>query len=608
MAQGIITRLTHERVGVLLSDSPAYKKPIEQGDFPTYFDFYAGSFALFDEYGNILSSGYSSEDNVDNLPPLPENLEAISQLDSKTKYFNATRVQSVEYSFVNQSQDVRAVGYDKFVTRGFQSPVTRSPDVAFSIEYLFAEGKNEIASNLYVGKTYSLFKNFYSLDDKDDINIFVVASNLDKHRDIASITKESDFDGYTVVGIGNAFLVGWSYTAKVGGFPNGSLKYLGSTINFSEYDSQSRPRLPSIKLGKDNQKSEENLILSSEYMAGIGHDLENTGVVFDEFLDPEISAITPGDVKVNISKISGSQGGAKINSIHAAIQSIDLDVNISRQSIYGLGSNFVFDRKLQLPITGNLSMSLILRDFEYNNIDDFFGEANVYSIVVQNRVGLRVLGSQGTDYVIDGFYYVAVFDNIWRRVAFHREVLQKVGIPGQWFVSQDDNYFYVCVGGSEWGRIPLVQSSHDPNIYPGYNPDYEAYVNSYEDLLNHYTNYILPLGTSKSDWGEEHWRSHGRFEKRSVPGIDYVPSFYYESEFVNVWNGINFKKFSVAEVDLTSKEIQNTLNVSQGMNFDISRAQLRSQSHKYSLNGNTMVDVDFFFDVTQEDGLRLYFQ
>jgi hypothetical protein len=70
----------------------------------------------------------------------------------------------------------------------------------------------------------------------------------------------------------------------------------------------------------------------------------------------------------------------------------------------------------------------------------------------------------------------------------------------------------------------------------------------------------------------------------------------------------DWKKFAVADVDLTTKEIQNTLNVSQGMNFDISRAQLKSQAHKYSLNNNTMVDVNFSFDVTQYDGLRLYFQ
>lgn len=561
-----MTRLTHERIGVLFSDAPAYKEFLYVGNNYT-----------------------------------------------KSRFYNAIRVQSIEYQFINQSKDVKAIGEDKFITRGLQSPVVRSPDVSFSMDYLFAEGKNEISSNLYIGKNYSLFRNFFNLEEKDDVNIFVVASNSDKHKDIADITKEEDFNGYTIVGIGNAFLTNWNYSAKIGSLPSAKMQFLGSTINFSEYNSNSisRPKFPSVKLGVSDTPSQERLILSSQYMAALGHDSQNTGVVFDEFLVPEISAVAPGDVKVNIDKISGSQGGTKLDSVHAAVQSVSIDVNVERQSIYGLGSNYVFDRKLQLPITGKLSMSLILREFDKSGIDSFFGESNVYKVVVENRVGLRVLGYQGQDYVIDGFYYVAVFDNTWRRVPFDRELLETVGNPGQWFVGSEGNYFYICAGGYEWGKIPLTESNHDPSIYPGYNPDYEAYVNSYEDLLYHYENIVYPNNfglISKAEWGAGHWEQHGRYENRILPGVENIPNFYYESEFVHVWTGTLFKKFSVAEVDLTTKEIQNTLNVSQGMNFDISRAQLKSQSHQYKINQNTMVDVEFSFDISEEDGLRLYFQ
>jgi len=501
-----MTRLTHERLGVLFSDAPAYKE-------------YAMSSILFD----------------------------------------AIRVQSIEYAFVNQSVDVKALGSDKFITRGFQSPVVKSPDVSFSMNYLFAEGKNEIGANLYIGKNYSLFRNFFDFEEKDDINIFVVASNLDKHLDMSSIISESDFNGYTIIGIGNAFMSKWSYNASVGNFPYCNMEFLGSSMNFSEYNSISNPKYPSIKLGKDNVNSPEELILYPSFLGDLGHDLERVGRVFDEHMDPELSTVMPGDVQVEIEKISGAQGGAKIDSIHAAVQSINISVPVERQSVYGLGSNYVFDRKLQLPITGTISMSLILREFEFNGVDDFFGQSNVYKMIIQNKVGLRVLGYQGQDYVIDGFYYVAVFDDEWRRVPFVRELREEVGVPGQWLISEDNNYFYVCTGGYEWGRIPLVDSEKTKLEYNGY-----ALVN---------------------------------------------PNFIYESEYVHVHVGEGaYKKFAVADVDLTSKEIQNTLNVSQGMNFDISRAQLKRQAHKHQVNNNSTVDVEFSFDISETDGLRLYFQ
>ena len=97
MAQGTITRLTYERLGILLTDAPAYK---ENG----------------------------------------------------TKYTDLIRVQSMDYGFSHQAVDVKAVGSDKLVTRNGQSPIVRAPDVNCNIEYLFAEGQNEIAAGLHIGK------------------------------------------------------------------------------------------------------------------------------------------------------------------------------------------------------------------------------------------------------------------------------------------------------------------------------------------------------------------------------------------------------------------------------------------------------------------------
>ena len=117
MAQGAITRLTYERLGILLTDAPAYKE-------------------------------------------------------SGTKIMDLMRVQSMDYGFAHESLDIKAIGSDKLVTRvaGGQSPIVRAPNVNCNIEYLFSEGQNESKAGLYIGQDGSVLKNIIESNSKDDIN------------------------------------------------------------------------------------------------------------------------------------------------------------------------------------------------------------------------------------------------------------------------------------------------------------------------------------------------------------------------------------------------------------------------------------------------------
>ena len=177
MAQGTLTRLTYERLGILLTDAPAYKE-------------------------------------------------------SGTKYTDLIRVQNMDYGFTHQALDIKAIGNDKLVTRNGQSPVVRAPDVNCGIQYLFAEGQNEIGAGLHVGKNGSVLKNFFESTTTDDVNILVVTSNEDNHKDLNFLIGESDFENYNVIGIGNAYLTSYSYEAAVGQLPTSSLSYAGSNMKY----------------------------------------------------------------------------------------------------------------------------------------------------------------------------------------------------------------------------------------------------------------------------------------------------------------------------------------------------------------------------------------
>lgn len=403
MAQGTLTRLTYERLGILLTDAPAYK---ENG----------------------------------------------------TKYTDLIRVQSMDYGFTHQALDIKAIGSDRLVTRDGQSPVVRAPDVNCGIQYLFAEGQNEIGAGLHIGKDGSVLKNFFESTTTDDINILVVASSEDNHKDLNFLVGESDFENYNVIGIGNAYLTSYSYEAAVGQLPTSSLSYAGSNMKYDVYSSSARPTLPAIKPGINNVESSEQVYLHHSQLRDVSHDREGDGHVFDEHYIPEVSTTKPGDIKVTITKKSGGRGGAKLDQIHAAIQNISIQLPIERQDIFGMGSNYVFNRKLKLPIIGQLSLDMVVRGYEPDEVDSFLTKADVYDLVVTHPVAQRILGDQGSTYIADYYYYIAVEKNDWRRIAMVKIDRDVSGTAGDTAFSADGNFYYVCVDGLKWGMIPLTSS------------------------------------------------------------------------------------------------------------------------------------------------------
>ena len=145
---------------------------------------------------------------------------------------------------------------------------------------------------------------------------------------------------------------------------------------------------------------------------------------------------------MTITKNSGGRGGASLDSVDAAVQNISIDLPIARQDIYGMGSNYVFNRKLKLPVIGQLSVDMVLRGYEQDQVDSFLTETDTYDIVVKHPVAQRILGDQGSTYIADDYYYVAVEKNDWRRIAMVS--IDRLSSEDTDF-SDDGNYYYVFI-------------------------------------------------------------------------------------------------------------------------------------------------------------------
>lgn len=484
MAKGVISRLTYERLGVMLTDSPAYKQ-----------------------------NGSVFEDLI--------------------------RVQSMEYGFSHQSIDIKSVGSDKLVTRGGQSPVIRAPDVNCSINYLFSEGQNEYNAGLFIGKEGSILKNLIKGGKTDDINVVLVASSKDPHNDTNHLKLESDFQDYNVIGIGNCFLTNYQYSAQVGQLATSSLSYAGSNMKFNHYDQADRPTLPAIKLGMDNQKSSEEIILD--------------GDVFDETFDPEFAAVPPGHIDISIVKKSGNQGGSSIHTIEAAIQNINVSLPIERQSIYGFGSNYVFNRKLKLPVIGSISIDMIIRGLSEGEIDSFFSEAAVYDMYISQPISQRIIGSIRDFLITEDHYYVTIAENTWRRTAIiPAQKSLGVGEAGDINLSSDGNLFYICISGSSWGQIQMVPSS------------------------------------------------------QNIPNSQ-VGDLFYESNFVHAFTQVGWRKFAITDINFDLIDINLSYLIANKLVFEINDAQLKQQNYSHTIGDSSMVSSELTYSVDKSKGLRLYF-
>ena len=315
MAKPSPTRITYERLGIMVSDSPAYK-----------------------EAGSVFK--------------------------------NLIRVQDVDYDFSHPALDLKSVGFDNLIVKDEESPVVRQGDVRCNISYLFSSGQNEEAIGFNLSPSETILKNFIDAPGHNDSNIVIVAANEVDSIDLNNIKDQDSFEGYNVIGLGNSFLIDYNYEASVGQLPSASVTYDCGNMKFDIYEHSNPPSFPSLKLGSDNKFSEEKINITSE--------------TFSPQVSTDCNAIMPGDILIEITKKAGDYGGVPLEKVNAAIQSVSIDVPIPRQNIFGFGSNYVFDRKLKLPIIGSCAIEMIVREFDEGQIDSFFTKGSVYDIKIKH--------------------------------------------------------------------------------------------------------------------------------------------------------------------------------------------------------------------------------
>ena len=181
------------------------------------------------------------------------------------------------------------------------------------------------------------------------------------------------FTGYQCASIGNCYLTDYSLSYSVGQLATVSVGFLGSNMQYEEVTGQI---LSSPAINLDSGNAEE-----------VGH------LTFDGIREFDQTPIimNPASTGSSVTLQNFQVGGQALSGNHA-LQSVDLNINIPRVASYGLGSDYVYNRKMQLPVRGTLNASSLVSGFSAGVLSGVLGSESDYDfdLVLEGSGGKNI--------------------------------------------------------------------------------------------------------------------------------------------------------------------------------------------------------------------------
>jgi len=290
---------------------------------------------------------------------------------------NLRRIQSCNYNFAIQRQDINQYGELAAIDR----LIIQEPTVSVDMSYYFEpSGFNErnlgLQVNSYTDEAAAtgaslvadhMLNNIIAGGANfDQKNIFVLVSDAGIDANDTGVNAMFDSGNYNgIIGIGNAFLTSWSLDAAVGAIPTVSCAFEGQNINFTGWGldgglpvnsgvttSSGSILNPSIVNGVEVTNASDPL----RYVH-----LPSGASLFEP--TSQVSAVRPGDITVILSGNSGDNSPV-VGFLESdlKVQSVNFALSLGREPIRKLGSLFAFAREITFPINCTMSVSAIVGD------------------------------------------------------------------------------------------------------------------------------------------------------------------------------------------------------------------------------------------------------
>jgi len=281
---------------------------------------------------------------------------------STGKHFQLERVQSANYNFTINRQDINQYGQAARI----DSLVMDAPTVGLDFSYYLTDGANEKALGFDIDNTNQFAEGHMTYSSGK--NLFIVT--VDEGKDAVGA---STGDRKSVIGLGNAYLSDYTVDLAVGSLPTVSVSMECSNINSDTVLGGSSDEITNISLPSVD-------ITNGDPYSGINASLPApvTG-------ESALTALRPGDIEVNITSLDGVTlsdltGPDTEDSIH--IQSASLSIPLSRTPLQRLGTRFNYARTVDFPVNATLSVNAICNDVTQQNLATILNDNSGYTITL----------------------------------------------------------------------------------------------------------------------------------------------------------------------------------------------------------------------------------
>ena len=275
---------------------------------------------------------------------------------------------------INDLQRVTEVGHDVDLARqdvnvfGKLASVDRivleEPTVGLNLSYYLADGFNESGVGLTTYKVNNAESNCLSgilaNNDEAERNYYILTVQEGVDAVGVSPTSVGNSGALGIVGIGNSFLSNYTVNLNVGDIPSADVSFEASNITFllSHPDGVQNPAL--IKTGA----------VSTQFTGLVSLPAATTGSL-------TTTVLRPGDVVVDFGSAGLDMGGAILPGMTEAatkqsahVQSVSIEVPLSRTPQNRLGNFAAFSRELDVPISVTLNVSANLADISTGTLVD----------------------------------------------------------------------------------------------------------------------------------------------------------------------------------------------------------------------------------------------
>lgn len=300
------------------------------------------------------------------------------------------RVQSASYQFNIARTDIEQFGQLGALERA----ILDSPTVGLTFKYILSNFKNERSMGLHIssGVLTTCLSGILN-KTQDDRNYFV------KTHSAGVDAIGNNFDApYNVYAFGNGFLNSYQVDAQVGQFPTATVGIEALNMNFDTINiAPGQTILPTgIVVIPAVNPGDGSRITQCTYDLPLATG-SPSGFVFGTTAP---SALRPGDITVDISQYN--EGGINSSGNSINVQSCSIGMQLKRDALQKLGSQFYYSRELSFPLQTTFSCTALVGDFATGSLGDIIDRNNVYNLSLSiNRPNTTTVQ---TSFLVQGAY------------------------------------------------------------------------------------------------------------------------------------------------------------------------------------------------------------